>query len=161
MTFSVQQSRGTSPVKLSKCPFCGDVPSFSSSEFKDDNRYVEMTLECCIRMSASIPYGQFKSMTSEQIDLDLRNELVAKWEDRAPADEPDVAVVEYNTDDPIRTGVYACRVPSDRLPGLHEDKFLMWMDGRWSYPGSDQNYRGDVDGWVGPLQRRMKLSSVG
>jgi hypothetical protein len=160
MTTSGQHPRAASPAKLSKCPFCGDIPAFSNYELKDDNRYAKMTLECCIRMSASIPYGQFRLMTNEQIDRKLRSELLAQWENRAPADESDVAVVQYNAEDPVLTGVYACRVPSDRLPGLHEDKFLMWMDGRWSYPGSDQNYRGDVDGWIGPLQRRMKLSTV-
>lgn len=57
--------------------------------------------------------------------------------------------------DPTETGVYACRVPHGYAKGFHTDVFLMWMDGRWSHVGSDQNYRGDVTGWIGPLQRRM------
>lgn len=65
-------------------------------------------------------------------------------------------MISYNTtNDPTENGTYACRVPSEQLLGLHEDKFLMWFDGRWSYTGSDQYYRGEVTGWIGPLQRRM------
>ena len=66
-------------------------------------------------------------------------------------------MIRYNeSDDPTESGVYACRVPSDHCPGLYTDIFLMWMDGKWGYLGSDQRYRGHVAGWVGPLQRRMK-----
>jgi hypothetical protein len=66
-------------------------------------------------------------------------------------------LVEYTTvGNPVAAGVYACRVPlyanNDQIC---KDEFLMWMDGRWSYVGSDQFYRGEVKGWIGPLQRRM------
>lgn len=65
-------------------------------------------------------------------------------------------VISYVTEgDPTRVGVYACRVPDDVIPGFYKDKFLMWMHGKWSYPGSDQKYRGEVTGWIGPLQRKM------
>lgn len=64
-------------------------------------------------------------------------------------------MVEYNFGTPVGPGVYACRVPSENWAGLYEDEFLMWFDGRWTYPGSDQRYRGEVTGWIGPLQRRM------
>lgn len=69
-----------------------------------------------------------------------------------------MSVVPYNTEGaPKETGVYACRIPDDELgsPFL-KDKFLMWFDGKWSHIGSDQNYRGAVLGWIGPLQRKMK-----
>ena len=66
-----------------------------------------------------------------------------------------MTLVQYNkTDDPTSVGVYACRVPIDGTI-LYEDKFLMWFDGRWSHCGSDQRYRGEVTGWIGPLERRM------
>lgn len=65
-------------------------------------------------------------------------------------------MIYYNTlSDPTTTGVYACRVPMDQCPGLYEDKFLMWFEGNWSYLSSDAKYRGEVTGWIGPLQRRM------
>ena len=30
-------------------------------------------------------------------------------------------------------------------------KLLMWSGGRWCYPSSDQFFRGNVLGWIGPL----------
>jgi hypothetical protein len=64
-------------------------------------------------------------------------------------------LLKYSTGTPEERGVYACRVLSDRLPNFYEDKFLIWIDNQWGYPGSDQNYRGDVPFWLGPLQRKM------
>lgn len=58
---------------------------------------------------------------------------------------------------PQDTGVYACRVDDPRGSGLVVDVFLMWFAGRWSYLGSDQNFRGDVHGWIGPLPRLRPL----
>ena len=64
-------------------------------------------------------------------------------------------LVQYNqTDDPEENGVYACRMKSD-VSNLHIDRFLSWFDGQWYFMGSDQKYRGNVTGWIGPLQRRM------
>lgn len=65
-------------------------------------------------------------------------------------------MIRYTTgQDPAEQGVYACRVPMDRTPAMYTDVFLMWFEGRWSHLGSDQRYRGEVAGWIGPLQRRM------
>jgi hypothetical protein len=61
--------------------------------------------------------------------------------------------------DPTTTGVYACRVPHPVATNITEDKFLIWFDGRWRYLGSDQNYRGEVAGWVGPLPRRLPAAT--
>lgn len=67
-----------------------------------------------------------------------------------------MALIEYNTEcDPTERGIYACRVPMDGFPGLHEDKFLGFFDGRWCYLGNGQFYRGEITGWIGPLQRKM------
>lgn len=67
-------------------------------------------------------------------------------------------LITYNQGDPTETGVYACRVPCDYDDFLQEDIFLMWFEGRWGYQRSDQNYRGEVLGWVGPLQRRVPVA---
>lgn len=66
-----------------------------------------------------------------------------------------MTLIKYNTRTPTENGVYACRIPlePERL-GLLTDKFLLWYSDTWSYLGSDQNYRGEVKGWVGPLQRK-------
>lgn len=62
--------------------------------------------------------------------------------------------VKYRAGNPVVTGVYACRVPDDEICGYFDDLFLMWLDGKWGYLGSDQKYRGEVVGWIGPLARR-------
>lgn len=55
---------------------------------------------------------------------------------------------------PDHIGVYACRVDDLQMGHpFQKDVFLMWMDGRWSYLGSDQRFRGDVYGFVGPIPR--------
>ena len=67
-------------------------------------------------------------------------------------------MINYETQgDPLKSGVYACRIPSEALPGLCEDKFLMWYQGKWGYLGSDLWYRGKVVGWLGPLPRVHEL----
>ncbi len=61
-------------------------------------------------------------------------------------------MIQYNTtDDPVETGVYACRLQTDFV-GLYVDAFLRWSDNEWWYLG-DHICRGDMIGWIGPLQR--------
>lgn len=95
-----------------------------------------------------------------------------RWVDsaieRGDRDEPkkasDTPQVEYEKGHPVFTGVYACRVPltpNDEAGGqapikLHSDVFLMYRHGVWTYCGSDQKYRGEVTGWIGPLRRKME-----
>lgn len=63
-------------------------------------------------------------------------------------------MLEYQKGTPTERGVYAVRVKSE-YPGIWEDKFLTWYNDEWSYCGSDQFYRGEVDYFIGPLQRKM------
>lgn len=65
----------------------------------------------------------------------------------------------YRTGSPKKVGVYACRAPLDNIHDsatLYEDHFLMWFEGEWYYLDSDQKFRGEVYGWVGPLPRVPK-----
>lgn len=57
------------------------------------------------------------------------------------------------TGTPPRPGSYVAYVDDDavRLPGLRKRILLTWSDDRWGYPCSDQNFRGIVHGFVGPL----------
>lgn len=66
-----------------------------------------------------------------------------------------MALVEYDRGAPTEHGVYACRVRDDLCPHLLKDIFLLWYEGRWSYLGSDQWFRDDVLGFVGPLARKL------
>jgi hypothetical protein len=103
--------------------------------------------------------------------MDIRKEVYCATQDRkgwdtrtvytAPQAEckgEAVAAIAYQTGTPPKTGIYACRVPFDAMERpensrLMRDEFLLWYDGRWSYTGSDQIYRGTVLGWIGPLPR--------
>lgn len=71
-----------SNITLLPCPFCGNVPSFTGVEDRDDRRYMEMELECCVTMTASIGYGRFRSMTPAEIKDDLTRQLVEQWNRR-------------------------------------------------------------------------------
>ncbi|WOB06516.1 hypothetical protein [Piscinibacter gummiphilus] len=61
----------------------------------------------------------------------------------------------YDSGKPTKTGVYAVRVDDPMGSGLMKDMFLMWIEGRWGYLGSDQFFRGAVHGWIGPLPRKV------
>ena len=50
---------------------------------------------------------------------------------------------------PSQAGMYVCFVEAG-VSQYPEKKLLMWYDG-WSYPSSDQKYRGIIYGWIGPL----------
>ncbi len=50
-----------------------------------------------------------------------------------------------------KVGNYVCYVDHDFLYKYPDKIILMWIGEKWGYGGSDQNYRGKVYGWVGPL----------
>jgi hypothetical protein len=58
---------------------------------------------------------------------------------------------------PTEGGVYACRIDDPRGSGLVIDIFLQWFHGRWWHLFSDQHFRGEVHGWIGPLPRMRPL----
>ena len=66
-----------------------------------------------------------------------------------------MSLVTYNKGVPTETGMYACRTDDPHAKGLMKDQFLMWFEGRWWYPSSDQRCSLIVHGWVGPLQRQI------
>ena len=51
---------------------------------------------------------------------------------------------------PAAKGLYVAYVNDDCNMPTAKRILLMYVD-RWCYPLSDQNYRGHVYGWVGPL----------
>lgn len=78
---------------LLPCPFCGEVPSFTTPEKKDERRYVEMKLECCsIKMAAALGWNQYKELSDTQITTRLHDELLQNWNKRSsfPAPQPDM-----------------------------------------------------------------------
>ena len=63
--------------------------------------------------------------------------------------------IQYKTGEPITVGIYACRVPHERLPGIYTDIFLIWDNSRWEYYGIVREYKNEVCGWIGPLARKI------
>lgn len=72
---------------LVPCPFCGSDPWFegSASEWKDDHRYVELTLKCCASMTEAIGWRKARDMTVEARESELKAQLTASWNTRAAA----------------------------------------------------------------------------
>lgn len=77
---------------LEPCPFCGGDCAYVDGEYewKDDNRYIELTLEtsCDIDLTlrATVNYMQAKGMTKEEKQRVLVDQLSEQWNTRpAPA----------------------------------------------------------------------------
>lgn len=68
-------------------------------------------------------------------------------------------MVVLSSGKPKEPGVYACRVNS-MIQGFHEDRFLLWYEDRWWYPGSSEGYRGEVYFWLGPIPRTRPTYEV-
>lgn len=54
-------------------------------------------------------------------------------------------------DTPDSPGLYVVYTDSPLGLTFTVRKLLMWADGKWGYPSSDQNYRGPVYAYLGPL----------
>ena len=65
--------------------------------------------------------------------------------------------MDVDGEDPVVDGLYVAYVDPDLDIPYAQKIFLMWMNNRWGYPGSDQKYRGNVYGWLGPIPA-MKLT---
>lgn len=59
-------------------------------------------------------------------------------------------MVRLNRGSPTSNGIYVAYI-KDTDSGYATKILLMWIGGKWGYPSSDQNYRGKVYAWVGPL----------
>jgi len=64
-------------------------------------------------------------------------------------------IIPINFGEPSEQGTYVAYARS-AVPGSTERLILVWFEGQWSYPLSDQIFRGDVIGHVGPLPPTMQ-----
>lgn len=94
-------------LKLIPCPFCGGVPAFTAAQVKDDRRYVQMELECCITMTTNISYPHFTKMSPTDLDYHLKATLTAQWNQRADLGSDDPVKVELR--DTLRELVHTQR----------------------------------------------------
>lgn len=81
--------------ELQPCPFCGDIPYFSEVMEKDDRRYMQRNLICCVSMRTTIGYGRFKNMTDKAIEAELTESLIKQWNAR---NKPEIDEANENFD---------------------------------------------------------------
>jgi len=84
------QARAVIQQALEACPFCGNTPSFSGdvTEWKDDARYVELSLGCCVSMTEAIGWRRAGAMTPEARTAELRSRLHSRWNTRVSQAQP-------------------------------------------------------------------------
>jgi hypothetical protein len=75
---------------LLPCPFCGGEPYFegNAADWKDDNRYVELSLRCCAVMTEAIGWRRARDMTVNARTAELQAKLTKAWNNRNHSDEP-------------------------------------------------------------------------
>ncbi len=116
---------------LEACPFCGDEPSFSgsASDWKDESRYVELSLGCCVSMTEQIGWRRARDMTHEAKTAELQNRLRLKWNTRAALEQPEqepVACLVRNRS--VRTPARIAADGIDRMGDWSE-----WKEAALSY----------------------------
>jgi len=63
--------------------------------------------------------------------------------------------MKVQTGEPVEEGLYVTFV--DALIEKNTQRILLlYVQGLWGYPGSDQLYRGKIYGWIGPLPLKTK-----
>ena len=70
-----------------------------------------------------------------------------------------MAVSITTGDHPKKDGMYVAYVDPDVDVPFAQKKFLIWSKGQWGHCGSDQNFRGAVYGFIGPLPA-LKLEYI-
>jgi len=87
-------------TNLQPCPFCGNQPNFGgdAADWKDDNRYVQLSLGCCVQMNETIGWRKARDMTLEARTAELKARLIERWNTR---EEAQPAAAEPVTDEHI------------------------------------------------------------
>lgn len=69
---------------LEGCPFCGETPCWEGdgANWKDEKRYVQMKLMCCVTMSCSISWMVAREMLVEDRTKEMKNSLTKRWNTR-------------------------------------------------------------------------------
>jgi hypothetical protein len=95
-------------TELEKCPHCGESPSFegSASNWKDDNRYVELSLTCCATMTEAMGWRQARELTVAQRTEFLKERLTKRWNTRVEAAPTAVGEIQGCNTGIIQRGHY-------------------------------------------------------
>lgn len=70
--------------QLRPCPFCGCDPYLDGDgdNWQDESRYVEMSLECCVKMRVGIVWREARDMSPVAREGRMRDELIKSWNQR-------------------------------------------------------------------------------
>jgi hypothetical protein len=73
------------------CPFCGGKPYFDGcvDDRRDEGRYVQLSLVCCVTMTEAIGWKKAISMTTKEKETTLREKLISQWNTRFVEDSQD------------------------------------------------------------------------
>ena len=66
-------------IELLPCPFCGNTPSISEPEWRDDNRYYAMDISCCSTLEVSIGWIFARNLTEQQRKEHLDYRALKEW----------------------------------------------------------------------------------
>ncbi len=58
---------------------------------------------------------------------------------------------------PTEVGLYACRAQDVHGRRIALDMFLARLENKWWVPWSEEEFKGEVYGWIGPLPRLNPL----
>lgn len=75
--------------ELLPCPFCGCIPHYEgdAAEWKDESRYVDLSLECCATMTEAIGWHRARDMSVEMRTAELRGRLAKRWNTRYASEQ--------------------------------------------------------------------------
>ena len=77
--------------RIKTCPFCGYLPHFTGDgdNWKDDGRYVEMSITCCATMTKALGWRFVKENKMQVKDIEdyLEARLIEDWNKREEPNE--------------------------------------------------------------------------
>lgn len=85
--------------ELLSCPFCGGAPYFEgdAADWKDESRYVELSLTCCATMTEALGWRRARDMTVEARTAELTDKLATRWNTRYAPDDADAQRLNSQT----------------------------------------------------------------
>ena len=89
---------------LKPCPFCGGMPDFGWVEEKDERRYVQLDLICCVTMSDTLSFHEHKSLSDDETEARLKTSLAESWNRRTPPKPSSEPTPKSEVDEAGNTG---------------------------------------------------------
>lgn len=110
-------------IDLKECPFCGNHPSVSTPEWRDENRYVGMDISCCTTMEVAIGWRKARDMTKQQWAEELNALAAEQWNRRYSPESP-------TQEEKIRDAHYALTLALqywNQRQQRYKNRFPVWV----------------------------------